>query len=130
MGSLWGSKKDGEDHEDRDEEGQEEPRATSSHSQPSRRSEDTNERTRLLPRQDQSAGYLSPDDPAVSFLCVCGIYQLLMLSIGVSIQPVERASVAMVRSSIPYDHLPVVGTTLCIPIRQSSEDALKRIRIF
>ena len=54
---------------------------------------------------------------------------ILMRSIGVSIQLVERASVAMVRSSIPYDHLPVVGATLCIFLRQSSEDALKRIRI-
>lgn len=69
MGTLWGTKSNGDDHENRDEEQQqqEEARATSSHSQPTRRSEDTNERTRLLPRHDQSPAYLSPDDPAVSF---------------------------------------------------------------
>lgn len=69
MGSLWGSKKNGEDHEDQEqhnEEEQEDTGATSSHSQPSRRSEEATERTRLLPRHNQSAGYLSPDDPAVS----------------------------------------------------------------
>lgn len=67
MGTLWGSKKDGDDHEDRDEEQQqEEARAGSSHSQPTRRSEDASERSRLLPRHDQGTTYLSPDDPAVS----------------------------------------------------------------
>ena len=65
MVSLWGSKQDGEDDE-RDGEQQEQPRATSSHSQPSRPSEDANERSRLLPRHDQGTQYLSPDDPAVS----------------------------------------------------------------
>ncbi|KIV89119.1 hypothetical protein, variant [Exophiala mesophila] len=65
MVSLWGSKTNGDEHQEGDEE-QEQTRATSSHEQPSRQSEDANERTRLLPRHGQAPGYLSPDDPAVS----------------------------------------------------------------
>lgn len=62
MVSLWGSKKNGGD-----EEGEDSARPTSSSDRRDtpRQSEDANERSRLLP-QDRSAGYLSPDDPAVS----------------------------------------------------------------
>jgi hypothetical protein len=70
MVSLWGSKKtdDENDIDDQlEQEEQQQPRATSSHGPPSRPSEDTNERTRLLPRHDRGVGYLSPDDPAVSY---------------------------------------------------------------
>lgn len=89
MVSLWGSHKKDNGHAP-DEDG-EEPRATSSHTQP-RESEDANERTRLLPRHDQGVGYLSPDDPAVrtcvieenmvtdreyrSALTICGVFEL------------------------------------------------------
>lgn len=67
MVSLWGSKKNGEQpqSDDEEQEQEQEQRATSSHSQPSRPSEDANERTRLLPRHEHGVGYLSPDDPAV-----------------------------------------------------------------
>lgn len=46
-------------------EGNETEAASSQNEQP-RRSDEVNERTRLLPRQDQGQGYLSPDDPAVN----------------------------------------------------------------
>lgn len=65
MVSLWGSKNDGEEERDGgdapvtdgDEGTHENPRHPDSH--------DADERTRLLPRRHE--GYLSPDDPAVSF---------------------------------------------------------------
>lgn len=63
MSSLWKSSKDGE-HQNEEEE---QRPASSSQSQSGRQSEDANERTRLLPRQQQPVGgYLDPDDPAVS----------------------------------------------------------------
>ena len=102
MVSLWNSSKDGE--AEQNEEG-DQPRATSSHSnsRPSRNSEDADERTRLIPRQQRGGpGYLEPDDPAVSpynlwsvralrwfevlFLFVtCLWWTLLFISIFVSI---------------------------------------------
>lgn len=65
MVSLWGSKNDGEEERDggdapvTDGDGgtHDNPRHSDSH--------DADERTRLLPRRHE--GYLSPDDPAVSF---------------------------------------------------------------
>lgn len=67
MVSLWGSNaaKNGEE-QDGDSDN---PRATSSHGQPAlppQEAEEPDERTNLL-RQHQVPGYLSPDDPAVSF---------------------------------------------------------------
>lgn len=62
MVSMWGSKSDGEDHEDDES-------ATPTHGEEStqtpRRSEGhpPDERSRLLPPRSQ--GFLSPDDPAV-----------------------------------------------------------------
>jgi len=64
MVSLWGSKKNGEQQQPEEED--QDQRAASSHSQPSRPSDEANERTRLLPRHEHGVGYLSPDDPAVS----------------------------------------------------------------
>lgn len=68
MVSLWGSKQDGEQGED--DENQNQPGAPdeNEHSRPashSRRQADPDERTRLLP-PPAHGGYLSPDDPAVS----------------------------------------------------------------
>jgi len=74
MVSLWGSKKNGGDDQDENEDGQR-PNTSSSLTRDRdtpRQSEDTNERSRLLPPQQQQQppprrpGYLSPDDPAVS----------------------------------------------------------------
>jgi len=64
MVSLWGSKNNGEQEQPEDD--VQDQRATSSHSQPSRPSDEATERTRLLPRHEHGVGYLSPDDPAVS----------------------------------------------------------------
>jgi hypothetical protein len=66
MGSLWGTK-NGDDPE---------PNGINGNgSEPSdriepRHSDEADERTRLLPRQPPppAEGYLSPDDPAVSYL--------------------------------------------------------------
>ena len=58
MVSLWG--KNSKNGEEENNQGEERP---SSSSQSGRQSEDANERSRLLPRQDR--GYLDPDDPAV-----------------------------------------------------------------
>lgn len=58
--ALWKTAKDGEEQPEQEDE---QPGATSSQGRPS---EDTNERTRLLPPQQRGPGYLDPDDPAVS----------------------------------------------------------------
>ncbi|OCT54077.1 hypothetical protein CLCR_10003 [Cladophialophora carrionii] len=65
MVSLWGSKNKDDDRPTQDGE-EDNPEATTSQPQSNRRSEEANERTRLLPRNDRAQGYLSPDDPAVS----------------------------------------------------------------
>ena len=62
MVSLWGSKKDGDDGDDRPQSAAEGDASRSS--PPPRQSvEEPDERTRLLPPR---GGFLSPDDPAVS----------------------------------------------------------------
>ena len=61
MVSLWGSKQDGEDENEVVVD-----RPGSSSARPARTSEDANERTRLIVRDERAPGYLSPDDPAVS----------------------------------------------------------------
>ena len=63
MVSLWGNKNDNEEEEQQQENG-ERPTSSQRSNQPSRRSEDANEQTRLLPPNNR--GYLDPDDPAVS----------------------------------------------------------------
>lgn len=63
MVSLWGSNKNGTDEQEEDGE---RPTSSSRREEPPRQSEDTNERSRLLPREQRGPGYLSPDDPAVS----------------------------------------------------------------
>jgi hypothetical protein len=63
MVSLWGSNKNGEEHEDGEED---QPRAASSHDDTHVRRPEADERTRLLSSQHADGGYLSPDDPAVS----------------------------------------------------------------
>ena len=68
MVSLWGTKKNGDDEQEEDD--QRPTTSSSSTRDTPRQSEDTNERTRLLPQQQRQQprgqGYLSPDDPAVS----------------------------------------------------------------
>lgn len=61
MVSLWGNNKNDDEHDD------EGPTSSGPRDDP-RPSEDTNERSRLLPQQNErpQGGYLSPDDPAVS----------------------------------------------------------------
>jgi hypothetical protein len=49
---------------------------------------------------------------------------------GIAIQLVERSGSTMVRSPFPCHHLPVVGSPLYIDLRQPSEYALERIRVF
>lgn len=61
MGSLWGSKNDDEEERPLTRDG--EP-STRQQSHPPRQSIEADERTRLLPPNQD--GYLSPDDPAVS----------------------------------------------------------------
>lgn len=64
MVSLWKSSKNGEEENDQ---GEERP-GSSSQSQSGRQSEDANERSRLLPRQERRGPtYLDPDDPAVGY---------------------------------------------------------------
>jgi hypothetical protein len=59
MVTLWGSKKNDDDAAD-------EPRSEAYGEAPPRNSE-ADERTRLLPPQARQDGFLSPDDPAVSY---------------------------------------------------------------
>lgn len=61
MVSLWGNNKNDDEQDD------ERPTSSGPRDDP-RPSEDTTERTRLLPQQNErpQGGYLSPDDPAVS----------------------------------------------------------------
>ena len=64
MVSLWGSGKRDDDSPSQDH-GENGADTTASEPQPNRNSEEANEQTRLLPRRERGAGYLSPDDPAV-----------------------------------------------------------------
>lgn len=67
MVSLWGSSNKNNNADDESQEDNTpQPRASSSQSQNARNSEDANERTRLIPHNEQPrGGYLHPDDPAV-----------------------------------------------------------------
>ena len=49
---------------------------------------------------------------------------------GVAVQSVERSSTAMVRSLVPHGHLPLVGVTVHLHLRQPTRNALERIWIF
>lgn len=105
MVSLWGTnKKDDDEEPEQNGVDDDTPRATSSHSQnqqPSRRSEDTNERTRLLPQHDiprtqrGGPGYLHPDDPAVSTSTSSSSSQLTSV-LGITVQSLECESSEMV----------------------------------
>lgn len=76
MVSLWGSKDNGEEHEEGDEsppDGEESRRQPQRHS----RGQDPDERSRLLPPRND--GFLDPDDPAVGVLGFHTLHERLML---------------------------------------------------
>ena len=127
MVSLWGSK-NGEERHDEDED----PRASSSGSDRQPRQSEANERTRLLPPQQHGDGYLSPDDPAVSYSKTatpsnCTVW--LKVDQGVPVQSLECPSSEIFRSPLPHDHLLVVGSTACVHFRKPTRDALSRLRL-
>lgn len=91
--SPWGHNNDPGRGRPRTQDGQEDRNA------PEQRLEEPTERSRLLP-VNHNGGYLSPDDPAVSLINQTtskrqNKYELqLTPELGISLQPMERASVA------------------------------------
>jgi hypothetical protein len=63
MVSLWGSKKDDDSAAD----GTRYENNDGAHDEATPRHSETDERTRLLPPPARHDGFLSPDDPAVSY---------------------------------------------------------------
>ena len=131
MVSLWGSKQD------------DDPDATSAHNgdsgsarhaQP--RASEADERTQLLPPPVQD-GYLSPDDPAVSYpekAVTRGRERsfdraMLRVLTGVALQPLECTLLAVLHRSFCGDQLPVVGAPVGIDLHQPTRDALPWLRI-
>jgi hypothetical protein len=116
MVSLWGSKQN--DQEDNADDESDTVRGSSTNSQQPRLPDESNERSRLLPRREQGPGYLHPDDPAV---CVSLDSRLISLtSLGISIQPLECTCPTMVRSFIPRHHFHLVGVAFRLHLRESS----------
>lgn len=130
MPSLWGSKKD------------DDPDSEAGAAAPRNGEQSlSNERTPLLPPPASTGreGFLSPDDPAVCFLsrhspllkeAFVAKTNRLTNPQGISVQPVERAFLALLHRPLCGNHLSLVGTAVGIYFRQPTWNARARFWVF